>query len=99
VISEITIRISFVHDGGAEVSVGPSGAAIAPMNLPPPEGPRMDPIPPPPTLEEALRQRQEAINIPPPPAVPESGASSRSIPDDLRSRKPPANASRRRRSL
>jgi CheY-like chemotaxis protein len=28
-----------------------------------------------------------------------AGASSRSIPDDLRSRKPPANASRRRRSL
>ena len=73
-IPEITIRISFVHDGGAEVSVGPSGAATAPMNLPPPEGPRMDPIPPPPTLEEALRQRQEAINIPPPPEVPESSA-------------------------
>jgi hypothetical protein len=28
-----------------------------------------------------------------------AGASSRSIPNDLRSRKPPANASRRRRSL
>jgi hypothetical protein len=27
----------------------------------------MDPIPPPPTLEEALRQRQEDINIPLPP--------------------------------
>ena len=76
-ISEITIRISFVHDGGAEVSVGPSGAATAPMHLPPPEGPRMDPIPPPPTLEEALRQRQEAINIPPPPEVPESGAQGK----------------------
>src|SRR5262245_37228231 len=32
-------------------------------------------------------------------AAPCAGASSRSIPDDLRSRKPPANASRRRRSL
>jgi hypothetical protein len=74
VISEITIRISFVHDGSAEVSVGPSGAATAPMNLPPPEGPQMDPISSPPTLEEALRQSQEAINIPPPPEVPESGA-------------------------
>ncbi len=73
-ISDITIRISFVHDGGAEVSVGPSGAATAPMNLPPPEGPRMEPIPPPPTLEEALRQRQGGIHVPPPPEVPESGA-------------------------
>jgi len=32
-------------------------------------------------------------------AAARASASSRSIPDDLRSRKPPANASRRRRSL
>lgn len=66
-ISEITIKISFTREG--EVSTGATGVTAVATVIPPPEAPGAAPtdqIPPPPTLEEALRERPAGISAPSP---------------------------------
>ncbi len=64
-ISEITIKISFAREG--EASAGASGVTAVATVIPPPETPGAAPtdqIPPPPTLEEALRETPTGIPAP-----------------------------------
>ena len=66
---EITIKISFAREVG-EVSTGVTGVTVGGVEILPPEAPRegsVDQIPPPPTLEDALREMGETSAIPPPP--------------------------------
>jgi hypothetical protein len=82
VISEITIKISFTRDG--EASTGATGVTAVATVIPPPETPGAAPadqIPPPPTLEEALRQRPGA-DIPAPPALPGAGVEIPPLPEE-----------------
>jgi hypothetical protein len=70
-IPEITIKISFGGEGGQSPSVvtKPADAIeIAPPARPPDAAADVF-IPPPPTLEDALRALHEAEAIPPPPSV------------------------------
>ena len=70
-IPEITIKISFGGEGGQSPSVVTKPADA--IEIPPPSLPADAAadvfIPPPPTLEDALRASHQAEVIPPPPSV------------------------------